>query len=292
MNRKLVYSFVLVVVLMGVLAGSFNIHKAEASGTIYIKADGAIEPLTANITRIDNITYYFIDNNHDSIVVERNNIVIDGKSHILQGVESTGTGISLVGRKNVTIKNMEVRAFGNSIYLQNSSENTISESNIENNYYGILLSDSNGNDIYRNNITNNQYGIGLFNSSNQNSICQNNIANNFVSIWLFGSSLTSIYHNNFINNTERVATLGSVLNIWDDGYPSGGNYWSDYEERYPNATEIDGSGIWDTPYVIDGSNQDNYPLIPECPSFIIIQLFMTSTLLAVMIYRKKRTTNS
>jgi hypothetical protein len=37
---------------------------------------------------------------------------------------------------------------------------------------------------------------------------------------------------------------------WDNGYPSGGNYWSDYAIKYPNATEIDDSGIGDTAYFI------------------------------------------
>jgi hypothetical protein len=57
-------------------------------------------------------------------------------------------------------------------------------------------------------------------------------------------------------------------NVWDDSKE--GNYWSDYVTRYPNATETDDSGIWDTPYVISENNQDEYPLmspvvIPEFP---------------------------
>ena len=45
---------------------------------------------------------------------------------------------------------------------------------------------------------------------------------------------------------------------WDNG--SIGNYWSDYLSRYPNATEIDHSGIGDTPYAIIDSTtySDDY----------------------------------
>ena len=78
-----------------------------------------------------------------------------------------------------------------------------------------------------------------------------------------------------------------ALKTWDDGYPSGGNYWSDYEDKYPNAAELDGSKIWDTPYVISENDQDNYPLVPEFLSFLILPLFMTAILLAVIILRKK-----
>jgi hypothetical protein len=51
---------------------------------------------------------------------------------------------------------------------------------------------------------------------------------------------------------------------WDDGYPSGGNYWSDCgwldikNGPYQNQTGSDGLG--DNNYTIDGSNRDFYPL--------------------------------
>jgi len=54
-------------------------------------------------------------------------------------------------------------------------------------------------------------------------------------------------------------------NIWDDGFPSGGNYWSDYigVDLYGGLSqnETGSDGIGDTPYIIDANNQDNYPLI-------------------------------
>jgi hypothetical protein len=49
--------------------------------------------------------------------------------------------------------------------------------------------------------------------------------------------------------------------VWDSG--SSGNYWSDYTTKYPNATQIDHTGVGDTPYMIDAYNSDNYPLMKE-----------------------------
>jgi len=61
---------------------------------------------------------------------------------------------------------------------------------------------------------------------------------------------------NIWNSTEKI-----TYTYHDSTYTNYlGNYWDDYKERYPDAEEIDGSGIWDTPYSIDGDN-DSYPLI-------------------------------
>jgi parallel beta-helix repeat protein len=46
------------------------------------------------------------------------------------------------------------------------------------------------------------------------------------------------------------------VNVWDDGYPSGGNYWSDY-----TGVDANGDGIGDTPYIIDANNTDRYPVM-------------------------------
>jgi nitrous oxidase accessory protein NosD len=62
-----------------------------------------------------------------------------------------------------------------------------------------------------------------------------------------------------------VNTSPAQPNTWDDGYPSGGNYWSNYtgidEYSGPSQNETGSDGIGDTPYVIDENNTDRYPLM-------------------------------
>jgi hypothetical protein len=64
--------------LVGMLSVAFNVRRAKASGTIYIRADGNIDPPTANIAMFDKVTYTLTGNINDSIVVERDYLVMDG----------------------------------------------------------------------------------------------------------------------------------------------------------------------------------------------------------------------
>jgi parallel beta-helix repeat protein len=153
------------------------------------------------------------------------------------------------------------------ILLEPSSDNnSICANNITNNPEGILLTSSSYNRISANNITNNTYGIELYDASNNNAISTNNIANGTRGIYLYDSAGNFICHNNLMGNTAQATSspLGYV-NTWDNGYPSGGNYWSDYtgvdlyRGPYQNASGSDGIG--DTAYVIDANNTDHYPLM-------------------------------
>ena len=175
--RKNVSGIVLSLLVISTLTLAVNIQPAKAEfGNIYIRADGSVDPPIAPVSSIDNVTYIFTEDIaiNGSIIVQRDNIVIDGAGYALQGTESE-EGIYLWGRSNVAIRNIEIRA-GCGIKLDYSSNNTISGNNITNNAFGIDLEHSNNTVISRNNITNNAMGVWLSSSFN-NTISANNVTN-------------------------------------------------------------------------------------------------------------------
>jgi parallel beta-helix repeat protein len=102
--------------------------------------------------------------------------------------------------------------------------------------------------------------------SNRNNLTDNHIySNKNYGLYLYFSRDNHIYHNNITNNTNQVFDHSGLFNYWDNGYPDGGNYWSDYDGVDLNGTADQNipppDGIGDTPYIIDSDSQDNYPLI-------------------------------
>jgi len=331
LGKIVVSGIMFTLLLVGMLTLAFNVQPAssEWTGTVYIRADGSIDPPDAPIQRDGNVYTLTgnITSDADGIVVERDNIILDGNGYMLQGTGAyLSRGMYLLGRSNLTIRNTSVRNFwwgitlnltskvsicgnyitntnGSGIMLDRSSNNSISRNTITNNdgegiYLGTAVSFaepplSDYNIITENNITNNQRGIYLYQSSNntiagnniannrddgigqhrsyRNSIRENNITNNRrYGIYLDYSGRNTIYWNNLINNTNQISIWHEYYaNTWDDGYPSGGNYWSDYtgvdEFSGPHQNVTGKDWIGDTPYVINAKNRDRYPLMRPWP---------------------------
>jgi len=189
-------------------------------------------------------------------------------------------GIQLHDSSNNNITGNYIADNDEGIQLHDSSNNNISGNNITANVWdGIQLYDSSNNNIFSNNLAaNNQTGIRLYQSSNNNSIFGNCIANNYEAIQLLWPSADNvIYHNNFVDNLYLYLNPPSIGNFWDDGYPSGGNYWSSYEsaDLYSGEgqNETGRDGIGDTPYV-----QDNYPLMGVFVDFVATSEYHVQTI--------------
>ncbi len=203
------------------------------------------------------------------------------------------------GNYTRVIGNTFTKNYYESIYVYpGSAYNVISGNYIASEYIdgnGIELDASIFNIVSGNNITLNTYGIMLFNNASDNDIYNNTITANKCAVWTFQSNGSRIYHNLFIDNTNQTRIEESV-NMWDDGYPSGGNYWSDFKAKYPSVNDansgpnqdIPGSDdIWDAPYLIDSGNQDSYPVVPEFPSFLILPFFMIATLITIVLFKRR-----
>jgi parallel beta-helix repeat protein len=206
MNKTVLTSFTISCLLFTVLGLSLNIQPVEASGTIYIRADGSIEPLTANITSADNVTYTFTDHINGSIIVEKDDIIIDGLGYSLQGshfqTRGTDIGINVWHIKNVTIKNLRISGF----------------------LFGIFLNESSNNNIHQNNITANIFGSVVHKSSWNNSISGNNITNNWNGINLYYASNNTVYGNNITNNEYGIQLESTSNNIVSGNHVTGSMY--------------------------------------------------------------------
>jgi parallel beta-helix repeat protein len=104
-----------------------------------------------------------------------------------------------------------------------------------------------------------------------NLVQDNTLVDSFIGISTaspdeYGSG-NLIFHNNLFNDTSPGgwSPPPGTVNFWNVGYPSGGNYWSDYNgtDLYsgPYQNETGSDGIGDTPYNVDANNADMYPLM-------------------------------
>ncbi len=240
-----------------------NSYLHEASGvaiwpyfpnaglTLYNVQNGIISNNTASLN-----SYYGISLDYSSSNTIENNTASNNDIGINLGYLSS----------NNTIVNNTVSSNFYGIYLYSSSSNTIANNTADSNSgMGIYLLHSSSNAIANNTaVSNSECGIRLYDSSNH-TIANNTASNNLYGIYLYTSSNNLIYHNSILNNTNQAYDDSNNGNQWDNGYPSGGNFWSDYigydSFKGPNQDIPGNDGIGDTNYSIDNDSVDNYPLM-------------------------------
>jgi hypothetical protein len=251
-----------------------------------------VDPATAPIQHVGDIYKVRANLYNTSLMIEKNNIILDGQGFTLQGPEvSNQAGINLTCT-NVTVTNFHITdwavgvlgVFDNNAIVSNNFTNNgydvaiyANNYKVTGNYIGSERIVGNNNVISQNEISLDDYMSGFWISSSSGTIIEANditFTKETTSFISTDNGNFQVYHNNFLN--IEVNTGGAFLFIisypqhtnassppWDNGYPSGGNYWSDYVSRYPNATEIDSSGIGNTQYVSSTAPDviDRYPLI-------------------------------
>ncbi|MFZ7138638.1 MAG: NosD domain-containing protein [archaeon] len=215
-------------------------------------------------------------------------------------------GIYVYGSFNAISENILTSNNGSIHNDYRSKYTVISGNNISNNNAYAIFLYGDFNTISGNTLTNNNNSCIDVSGSN-NTIFGNDITNNEQGIKISGVGDGDpvgnvIFHNNFVDN-EYQLLLSEANATVDEGYLSGGNYWSDYdgEDEYSGADqdESGSDGIGDTPYIIDEYNQDNYPLItqvdvteiPEFSTWTILPILSAITLAVIGKQKLKQNTN-
>jgi len=266
---------------------------SQPSAAIHIASNGSVNPATAPIEHIGD-AFRITANLNNTLIVEKNNIIIDGQGFTLQG---PGTEVNDAVAVNLTCTNVTVANFqisnwhigilgvfdNNTIIANNFTNNHLdvavyaNDYIITGNYIGAERIVGNKNVISKNQITLGTYTTGFWITNSSGTVIEaNNITLSKLTTFFISTDNGNfqVYHNNFLN--VEINTGGYLLFLmsypqatnatsppWDNGYAAGGNYWSDYSSRYPTAVELDGSGIGDTQYVSSTTPQvtDRYPLI-------------------------------
>jgi parallel beta-helix repeat protein len=197
--KKLFSSFILLFVVfslccslqfVGLVSANF-LPAPVPNHTIEITADGDVNG-TDRIQRSGSL-YTFTGDIVGSIVIFRNDIVVDGAGYTLEG-NGDRTGIWLQAKSNVEIKNLHIRKFTNGIELT----------------YGMSIDGCTNITIVGNTITDNEYGIRFWIFSNKNSVLGNTIAYNTYGVYI-GYSPNNLFRNNQMTQNEYNFWVSSEL---------------------------------------------------------------------------------
>jgi parallel beta-helix repeat protein len=282
-----------------VRAGTYNCHiqidkpltlKGESSQNTTLRLQGLARPhdytfIVGIYVIASNVTisgFHLIGPGVMIIMVDGRAVTADNcviKDNVLEEY-GTDALVLFSSHDDEVVGNVISSQDGSCIYLMSSSNCLLRNNSLSGSeWVGIMLGFSSNNTVSNNFITNQIDSLGgpghagaitIGTSSDDNTVFGNTLVNNDYGVTCSQYTQNNvIYHNNFVNNTHQ--TYDQLLveqlpaNFWDNGYPSGGNYWSDYNGNdsfsgpYQNVTGSDRIG--DAPYVMDAVSSDRYPLM-------------------------------
>lgn len=249
---RILVPFIILIISMSTVAGlpALEVFMSESKwigSTIYIRVDGSIEPPDAPIVTYDNITYIVVRDiqiaSGNGIVIERDNIILDGNGHSIIG-SGRYIGVWLLSRRDVTVKyltisrfsigifthsSLNTMIFGNNILvtktgvvLENSSNNVVSSNTIYDVELGVSVTKSDNNTIIDNALFDTETGIYLL-YSNKNVISGNNLSYTGIGIGVDWSESNNISNNNIFNTRIGAHIVWSennnvASNVIEDNY--------------------------------------------------------------------------
>ena len=253
------------------------INNANSGDTIFVHQGIYYENLVVNKS------VSLIGENKSSTIIDGNNLgsvvtVTEDKVKISRftlrntGAEWPRSGIQVSNSYLGTFSDNIITGNDIGIMLKTSGGNVFTKNDVKENHYGMYTLQSWQNEISDNVFLDNWAGV-VFTMSYEN-IFEGNVVEGCdnVGIYISSSYDNSIYWNNFVHNAYQASTYPTgYSNMWDAGYPQGGNFWSDYgaPDIYsgPYQNETGSDGIGDFRYRIGFDNEDRYPHIREVVVF-------------------------
>jgi parallel beta-helix repeat protein len=192
---------------------------------------------------------------------------------IITGLEITNfnEGILVSNASNCRIYSNIMASMGSSgIVIEGSdaTNNVIFDNIFQDTPTPINITASAANNTIHDNIISSQSIVTLNIGADGNSVYGNSISASQILVNLTNSQDNLFYHNDFLS-AVRIEAPATGNTVWDNGYPSGGNYWNDYkgvdQKKGQNQDQPGSDNIGDTPYIIYSNNMDRYPLVKPWP---------------------------
>ncbi|MEM2702773.1 MAG: right-handed parallel beta-helix repeat-containing protein [Candidatus Bathyarchaeia archaeon] len=274
--RLILFAFVFTVGLV------FEGYFMRFSACSFLKNYDGVIRVPSNYSNITEAIEHAIDG--DTIIIDAGlynefGIVVDKRVRIVgvnrSGVVIDGGGVNgpiiIIRSSGVILENLTLR----NTYLMGEGASAVTIYNVggvmvknvllSNVAVGVHVRDSNYSSIMYCNFSGISIcGIKISGISCNNTLVGNNfwdLPNKAIIIASSSSLFTRLYHNNFFNSS---VPSPPATTFFDNGYPSGGNFWSDHIsvdfKHGPRQDEDGGDGIVDSGYPVD-SPRDYYPLM-------------------------------
>ena len=275
-------------------------------------------------------TYTFKDDIFGSIIIEKDNAVIDGAGFTLQGTgaddprpshefdiglfsgwrpsdvyvtpDSNNTGIYSYAQ-GLTVKNLKITQCWCAIELEYSADHTIIQNQIIDNTLGIRIGYSSNNLIADNTVANSKQAITLMSARDtiQNNTITNNTEYGIKLSWAFNTVLKNI----LANNSQGVLVLSSYNSFNNNIFFNNSEQVHLSLKPIVNSWDNDGVGnYWSDyngqgNYYIDENNIDHYPLT-QAPNKlnagymlpIARTILAVSSVISLLLYLQHRKTSN